>query len=675
MSKNKNSLQLPHILIEAVKEKRAVLVFGAGASKEAKNAEGKMPPDANEMRDMLAKKFLGSEKENRDLMTVAEMAISTGAGEPLVFDAIAAMVSGFLPSEAHKSVAGFGWRGMATTNYDTLIESGYASSTTRIQDCVPFVKDAEPYDDRLEAQSNPVALLKIHGCVNHRLDKEIPLVLSHEHYNRVKDNRRKLLQRLQHWAESSVLIFVGYKLADSHIRDLIYDIDPGRRPQWYIVTPSSDEHDKRLWASKNVDIIEATFGGFTQALEREIDPLFRSLSNASIVADEPYQKHFRSRETGSDVFRNYLKDDLEYVYSGIAFEEVEAKKFYSGYDQGWCGIVRKYDFGRKVGERLLYATMEAKEAQSTQFFLLQGSAGAGKTIALKRAAYDAATALDELVFWLKDTGVPRPDFFKELYDLTGKHVLLFVDQISLHEQAIYDLLAASSSSRFPITIVGAEREADWKSYCGKIEEDFPPKVFNLRSLTESEAEDLVGLLDRHHSLGMLERKNKSERIDAFVNKDRSDRQLLVALHELTHGKPFEEIILEEYQRIVPDAARRLYLDIATMHQFGVTARAGAISRISGIRFSDFEADFFEPLQDIVKINTDRFSGDKGYEARHTRVSRIVFGVACNSDEEKGSQLARVISGLDVGFTSDKRIVEKICKGRAIAEQFTSIVPE
>ena len=412
MAKKKNQVQLPHLLIEAVKEKRAVLVFGAGASMEALREDGSEPPDGDKMRDLLAKKFLGTKNERRDLMTVAEMAIANGAGETLVFEEIAKMVSGFSPSEAHKSVAGFSWRGMATTNYDTLIESGFSKVSDRKQVCVPFVKDAEPYDDRLEAQLNPVALLKLHGCVNHRLDREIPLVLSHKHYHRVRDNRAKLLQRLQHWAESSVLIFIGYKLADTHIRDLIYDIDPGRRPQWYIVAPSSDVHDRNFWASNNVDIVAAKFGQFMQSLEQKIDPLFRALSNVSNASDQPYQKHFRSEAAGSDNFRRSLKHDLEYVYSGTAFDEVEPKKFYSGYDHGWCGIVRKYDFKRKVGERLMYAALENVETKSTQFLLLLGSAGAGKTIALRRAAYDAATGLDELVFWLKDGGVPRVESFK-----------------------------------------------------------------------------------------------------------------------------------------------------------------------------------------------------------------------------------------------------------------------
>lgn len=674
MPKTKKPIELPHLLTEAVKDKRVVLVFGAGASKEAVNDAGQRPPDGNQMRDKLAEKYLGTKDETRDLMTVAEMAITNGAGEPQVFDEIARMVAGYTPSEAHKSIAKFSWRGMATTNYDRLIEEGYSEASDRVQTCVPFVKDAEPYDDRLKAERNPVALLKLHGCVNHRLDREVPLVLSHEHYHRVRNNRSKLLQRLQHWAQHSVLIFIGYRLADSHIRELIYEIDPGRRPQWYIVAPNADEHDARFWATKSVEIIKTEFGEFVRSLEQNIEPLLRVLSGATDNTERPYRKHFRSNDSGSDEFRQAIENDVEYVFSGVVFDDVEPKKFYSGFDRGWCGIVRGYDFQRKAGERLMYAALENEDKDGPRFFLLQGSAGAGKTIALKRAAYDAATGLDEVVFWLKEGGVPRGDFFQELYDLTGKRILLFVDQISLHEHHVLKLLKRAKKTKLPITVVGAEREADWGNYCSELEEAFPPKVFTLSGLLKSEAEDLVDLLEQHSSLGMLQSKTRDERVDSFLNKDRSDRQLLVALHELTQGKPFEEIILEEYQRVVPDGAKRLYLDIATMHQFGVMARAGTISRISGVRFEDFEEHFFNPLKDIVRVTTDRFTGDKGYETRHSRVARIVFVVACASDEEKASQLARIISGLDTGFSADRRIIEKICKGRSMAEQFASIVP-
>ena len=65
-------------LIEAVKAQRCVLFLGAGASKEARNSAGQTPPDANQLRDILAERFFQKAMPNRDVMAVAEMAIVSG---------------------------------------------------------------------------------------------------------------------------------------------------------------------------------------------------------------------------------------------------------------------------------------------------------------------------------------------------------------------------------------------------------------------------------------------------------------------------------------------------------------------------------------------------------------------------------------------------------------------
>ncbi|QPZ92055.1 P-loop NTPase [Thioclava electrotropha] len=669
---SKESKTLPHTLVEAVKDSRAVLVLGAGASLECKNNKGNRPPDSAKLRNILAKKFLGKDKDDRDLAMVSEISISAGAGEVQVFEELSRSLSGFEPSDAHKQVAEFKWRGIATTNYDTILEQAYSSSAVAKQHLLPFVKDAEPYDDRLRAYQDPLPYLKLHGCLNHRLDKEIPLILSHEHYHRYKANRSTLMARLTQWAQHSVLIFIGYKIADAHIRSLVYDIDPGRRPQWYIVTPGADEHDEQYWLTKNIQIVRMKFGDFMSCLDSEVPALFRGLTPPDNSRAEPITKHFRTEAQGSDALKKSLEIDLDFVHSGMPFDEVDAKSFYSGFENGWAGIFRKFDFARKTGEKILYDALDRNDAPEQRFFLLQGAGGSGKTIALKRAAHDAAVILDEPVLWLKENGALHPEIFEELYDLTGLRWNLFVDHVALHSDALQHLLDRLRSKRIPITIIASEREADWTTYCSRLEKDHPPDIYSLRSLTEREAEDLVDLLERHKCLGMLQSKTREERIAAFMAEDRSDRQLLVALHELTLGKPFEDIILEEYERVQPEAARRLYLDIATMHQFSVTARAGAISRISAIRFDDFEEKFFEPLRGLVRVIEDRYTGDKGYASRHSRIAKIVFGVSCSTDEEKSAQFSRILGGLDAGFSSDKRILEGICKGRSLAQMFRDV---
>lgn len=673
-SKSKTQIVIPHTLAEAVRGGSAVAVLGAGASKECSHVQGRQRvPDAMQLRDHLAKKFLGTTNEQRDLATVAEMAIVAGAGLPLVFDEVAAQFRDFRASDAHKALAGFRWRGLATTNYDCFIEEGWRANPFAPQRCVPFVKDAEPYDDRLRVEAHPVPLLKLHGCLNHRLDPDVPLVLSNEHYDEHDRNRIHLFQRLEQWAQSSVLVFIGYRLADPHLRRLIYRIDPSRRPQWYMVSPGGDEHDRRFWSGKNVELLSTTFGEFVEALDREVSDLFRALPLPQDADTRPYRRHFRTHQAPSEHLVRSLDTDFTYVHSGLSFDPVPAEKFYAGHDAGWCGIIRNYDFARKIGEDMLYAMLDDTQSTTTlRFALLQGQAGAGKTIALRRAAFDAAAALDQLVLWLAEDGEPRADVLEELYSLTGLRIFLFVDHVSLHAEALERMLYTLRARNVPITVIASEREAEWSTYCRGLNEAFTPTIYTLRLLSEREAETLVDLLERHRCLGYLAEKPRNERIAAFLDEARADRQLLVALHELTQGRPFEEIILDEYRRILPEVARSLYLDIATMHQFGVVARAGAISRISGIRFSDFKSEFVSPLQSIVRVTRDRYTGDASYETRHSHVARLVFSVACESDEERARQLARIITGLDTGYSSDRRILSGICRGREIARTFADI---
>src|SRR6516165_1017879 len=175
-------VKIPDVLVEAVKSKRVIPFLGAGASKESRNSTGKMPPDADQLRDILAQKFFGKPIPNRDVMAVSDMAISSAGGTGLVYDAVRQAFDGYPPSQAHLMLSAFNWRMIATTNYDTLVEQAYSSSSKRMQSIVRFIKDDEPVEERLQAVANPVAFLKLHGCLDHIYDREVPLVLAKEQY-------------------------------------------------------------------------------------------------------------------------------------------------------------------------------------------------------------------------------------------------------------------------------------------------------------------------------------------------------------------------------------------------------------------------------------------------------------------------------------------------------------
>ena len=274
----KTKVKIPFLLTEAVKNGRAILFLGAGASKECRNKTGDTPPNADQLRDIISQKYFGKLMPGRTVMAVAEMAIENGAGSNLVFQTVNDAFEGFEPSEAHRRVSDFNWRTIATTNYDTFLEAAYGDPKRRRQTLVPFIKDDEPVEEKLRSTLNPVQYLKLHGCLNHRFDKDVPLVLSWEQFASHSQNRTRLFGRLNDLFHECPIIFVGYSMGDSHIRDLVYRLETNKRPRWYIVDPSAEEEDVRLWSSKNCEVLTCRFGEFMAALDESIPKLLRFLT-------------------------------------------------------------------------------------------------------------------------------------------------------------------------------------------------------------------------------------------------------------------------------------------------------------------------------------------------------------------------------------------------------------
>ncbi|ERP96797.1 hypothetical protein Q669_26510 [Labrenzia sp. C1B10] len=660
--------ELSSQLIEAVKGQRCVLFLGAGASKEARNAENQTPPDANQLRDILAEHFFKKEMPQRDVMAVAEMAIAASGSAGQVYEKVRQAFTGFVPKVAHQLIPTFAWRAIATTNYDTIVAQAYRDVPNRIQQIVPIVKDDEPIDERLREETDPVPYLKLHGCLNQLHDSDIPPVLSREVYSSYSKNRKRLFLRLQDLAYEHTFIFVGYRLDDSHIRELIYNLGPGKRPRWYMVTPNAEAEDVAFWGTKNVELVKSYFGDFIGALDEAVPPLFRRLSQAADVADFPIRRFYKTHTLESDATNRSLRTDLTFIHAEMPYEAQTAEQFYSGYDTGWGAIVNRFDVRRRVEEDILYTALLENETPTGPVYLcVKGPAGSGKTVALKRSAFEAATASNALVLWFNSTGALRPEVFSELYELSGKTIYLFIDDVALHVDRLMVLLRHASELKIPLVVVGGERNADWNTYCGSLEENFPGPEIKVRYLSRREIDGLIDLLQKHQCLGLLANETRDEQIRLFENV--AERQLLVALHQLTLGKPFEEVLKLEHQRVSPEHARQLYLDIATMHQFSVSARAGTISRISGITFEDYQEKFFSPLQNIVQAQKDKYSKDYSYRTRHARVAQLVFRQACPSDEKKADQFVRLINGLDFGYTSDSHALEQITKGRSLAEAF------
>ena len=160
------SISLPATLTESMQNQRVILFLGAGASMESVNKEGERPPSTDDLRQLLGQRFFGQPMDDYDLTFLSEMAIQAH-GQALVFEYIREILTPFPPSSAHFLIPSFRWRALATTNYDTLVDDAYARTTDRLQTLVPFVKDSEPVEERIQRADSALQYLKLHGCLNH----------------------------------------------------------------------------------------------------------------------------------------------------------------------------------------------------------------------------------------------------------------------------------------------------------------------------------------------------------------------------------------------------------------------------------------------------------------------------------------------------------------------------
>lgn len=665
---------IPPVLVQTIRDQKGILFLGAGASFGARHPDGRKVPSGNGLRDLICDQFFGGSLKDRTLLAVSAMALNE-AGFLDFQRFIRDVFEKFEPTDYHCLIPTFRWRAIATTNFDLILERAYVQQSGGVQNLVKTVKDGDGFDNRMQGTSSPVGFYKLHGCIDHYTDQQIPLVLGNEQYASYSNYRHRFYSRLKDLAYENSILFAGYSLSDPHIQQILFDLTSKsiERPPYYCVGPDYDDIEIRYWAAHRVTVIRDTLEGFLSQLDRKIPVLARQLPVREVSSGAlSLGKHYRiANPTESEELLAYLDADAEHVHSGLVSTTANAREFYSGHDQGWGSIVQNYDVKRRVVDSVLVDVVlgSAEDTRPADLYMLKGPAGNGKTVSLKRIAWEAAISYEKIVIFAQNASGLRIGPLMEIHELTGKRIYLFVDHIALFRSEAISLLRECRTRNIRLTIIGAERDNEWNIYCEGLE-PFLVQDFPVRFLTELEVEQLVGLLERHGCLGALQAKSPKERIDAFVAG--AQRQLLVALHEVTLGLPFEKIVLDEYERVEPAQARRIYLEICALHQFGAPVRAGLISRSSGISFEEFSSKFLLPLENVVRIIEDRHTKDISYQARHSHVAAMVFAQALPGAEDKFDVLASLLDAMNVDYTSDRETFSRMIKGRSISEIFADV---
>jgi len=654
-------------LLENIQKGDAILFLGAGASYGASGLKGETPPSGDRLRDLISDRFLGGALKNKPLSQVAEMA-KNEASLTAVEEYIRDLFQPLQPAKFHHLVPAFRWFSIITTNFDLVLERAYAGTKNRQQELVPVIKDGDNFSHNLR-DPEKVLYLKLHGSISHIGDNALPLILASEEYAKHKRNREILFRHLQDWGRERPIIFCGYDIADPNIQQILFDLADlnERRPLYAVVNPGLDQISSRYWSAKRFVPEVKTFEAFLTALDGAISPSLRGLAalvKSPDVSIGPWVKvHFAP----SSALLRYMDKELTHIRKGMPAVGVRPEDFYRGLSTAWGVFQQELDVERRQSDDvILDAYLDESQAKTFESYVVKGYAGAGKTIALRRIAWDIAHKFDGLIFYLEEGGVLRREQIAELYSLVGQRIFVVFDDVIPYVDDVMDIASWAERTSTPVTLIFGARTNEWNVSC----QDLAQRVTNeyeLRDLSHSEIDDLIAKLESHKALGRLASASIEERRAHFQLT--AERQLLVALHDLTGEKSFEEIVLDEYQSIQPVEARILYLDICTLHRFGVGVRAGLVSRVSGITFEYFSRDFFKPLEHVVRTFFDNSSRDNMYRSRHALIAQIVFSNALPQQEDRVTQITRIIRNMDVDYASDDIAFRQMIRGRTLADLF------
>jgi len=664
---------IPKSLLEQIRMGQVVLFLGAGASFDAKHPKNRKIPLGPSLGRLLADRFLGEGYHGVPLSEIAAYSISE-SGLFTVQDYLAEIFSDFSPAPFHLLIPKFCWASIVTTNYDQILEKAYRDCQENIQEIIPFIRNEDRIASKLREQ-NTIPYIKLHGCITVTHDPKLPLILTPEQYIEHMKGRNLLFGRLEELAYNYAFIFAGYRIADSNIRKIMMRTSSlgDARPRSYLLTPSILPAEENYWSERKVSCIKMTFKDFLHRLDSLIEPSTRILARYFEHDSHPICKKFSvpSSIRPSERLLTYLDEHFDYLYTGMPSSHVEPKAFYSGFFSSWGAIEQNLDVNRRLTEVILSEfILPSDEIESGQVELcvVKAHAGSGKTVLLHRIAWDSAHELEKVCLFLKSTGFIEFEYIVELCELYRGRLHIFIDDLPQRAKEIDRFIQQCKEYNLSVSIVGVARSSDWNQVLEFLDQHVTHE-YELRYLNENEIEQLLTLLEKHDSLGYLERFNRDERKEAL--RKRAGRQLLVALHETTKGRPFEEIVFDEFKRIVPAQAQSLYLTVCIFHRLGINTRAGLISRIHGISFSRFKDELFLPLEKIIIAKRSPEVRDYVYQTRHRQIAELVFEQALLEPQERFDEYSRIISVLDIAYETDWKALRDLLNARQLEKLFPS----
>lgn len=190
---------------------------------------------------------------------------------------------------------------------------------------------------------------------------------------------------------------------DSDLRQALLSLSESldERPRFYTVTPSLSDAEVRMWEKKKITPLKGTFEDFLNSLDQTAPVALRNVPRIKKQHEIERVLNSNGLELSSKTVE-LLSSELIFLRSDMPTDRLAPSDFYKGNSYGWESIKESYDCRRTLADTIISEVVLLEEVERNtivDFFLIKGHAGSGKTITLKRIAWDSAIEYNRIVLY------------------------------------------------------------------------------------------------------------------------------------------------------------------------------------------------------------------------------------------------------------------------------------
>lgn len=657
-------------ICERLSERTASLFLGAGVNYGLVNSDGEKFPTGKELSTWICRDLLNSPGLELQLDEASGMAIHKYGRETLN-NYLHSKFSSFEPGTAHLSLVQLPWDTIFSTNYDQLIEKAAKNNAINSYGDITPIYSLEY--DLTNINENEIVYYKLHGCIEAANTDDGRLIITKKDYRYYDLNRKPLFKRLKNDLQRKLIVFIGYSFQDTNFQEILdqclEELDSKSLPRSYAIRLNFSEVEEMYWLDKyNIQLLDIDGLDFVNLLR---DTWFSE--NYSVV---PFEDRI------SKVF-DYYDDSARFQKIGVSFYRIQPsectgtsnpEQFFKGAEPLWSDIKHKVPAERdlywEVMESLFPELVDPSAPIST--YLITGAAGTGKTTLLYNIAFDVANDLDVPVFMhIPGTPIDARVFGSIIDESSLKRLVIIIRHAGEYISEIERFTEEIKHLKFPITIILEERKNQWNhAYFNR---KLQVVEFEIKSLSDKEINNILDTLNKFNLLGKLTATPREYQFSHF--KDLSEKELIIALRELTSEEKFDNIIRDEYNKIPTALAKKAYIYVSALSQIDLTIRYETLIRILKINTDELISDIFKSTEGV--LISGEISGSSrhntGYRlrTRHPIIASIIFSCGASSDDDKYQILNDILMNLDPGYHDDKYLLNSIVRHRGLVRTFAS----